>query len=140
MPCNYKKDYSENWLTEIRPAILKRANNCCEICGVKNGKGIFRGTWDGVKIFQDGNGDIFHEDTGLLLGSNVYAVIEPSTGNPDQKAIKVVLTVAHLDHNTSNNDYANLKALCQLHHLRHDVGHHKQSRKKKRGLQELNFE
>ena len=32
---NYK-EYPENWFTEIRPTILKRANNCCEECGVKN--------------------------------------------------------------------------------------------------------
>lgn len=46
MPINYK-DYPSNWKTEIRPAILERAKNCCESCGVKNhslihrfGKGI----------------------------------------------------------------------------------------------------
>lgn len=35
MPIDYK-NYPENWKTEIRPAILERANNCCEFCGVKN--------------------------------------------------------------------------------------------------------
>ncbi len=29
--------YPKNWLTEIRPAILKRAENCCERCGIPNG-------------------------------------------------------------------------------------------------------
>ena len=29
MPCDYSK-YPENWFTEIRPAILKRAGNRCE--------------------------------------------------------------------------------------------------------------
>ncbi|MGL4346480.1 MAG: hypothetical protein ACRCR9_00120 [Chitinophagaceae bacterium] len=36
MPCDYKRDYPKNWFTEIRPAVLKRANHCCEFCGIKN--------------------------------------------------------------------------------------------------------
>lgn len=35
MPIDYKK-YPANWLSEIRPAILKRANEKCEECGVVN--------------------------------------------------------------------------------------------------------
>jgi hypothetical protein len=37
MPINYKK-YPKNWKTEIRPSILKRAQNKCEKCGVENGQ------------------------------------------------------------------------------------------------------
>jgi len=37
---------------------------------------------------------------------------------------KVVLTVAHLDHNEANCDPANLRALCQRCHLRHDLQQH----------------
>ena len=33
---------------------------------------------------------------------------------------KVVLTVAHLDHNPTNNDDRNLMAMCQRCHLRYD--------------------
>lgn len=35
MPLNYK-EYPKNWKKEIRPAILKRANNRCEECGLQN--------------------------------------------------------------------------------------------------------
>jgi hypothetical protein len=35
MPTDYKK-YPRDWKTEIRPAILARAGNCCKICGIKN--------------------------------------------------------------------------------------------------------
>ena len=31
-----KDRYPKNWKTEIRPMILKRANNRCEFCGVEN--------------------------------------------------------------------------------------------------------
>jgi len=49
---------------------------------------------------------------------------------------KVVLTVAHLDHDTKNNDYRNLKAMCQRCHLNYDKDHHAlnaaKTRRKKR--------
>jgi 5-methylcytosine-specific restriction endonuclease McrA len=42
----------------------------------------------------------------------------PATGS------RVVLTIAHLDHDTTHNDPSNLKAWCQLHHLRFDAQYH----------------
>lgn len=47
----------------------------------------------------------------------------PETGS------KVVLTVAHLDHDKTNNRFHNLKALCQKCHLGHDRSHHINNRK-----------
>lgn len=38
---------------------------------------------------------------------------------------KVVLTVAHLDHQPENCDDSNLKAMCQRCHLVYDLPHHK---------------
>jgi len=38
---------------------------------------------------------------------------------------RVILTVAHLDHDTHNNDPANLRAMCQRCHLRYDLAHHR---------------
>lgn len=37
---------------------------------------------------------------------------------------KVVLTVAHLDHNPTNNRFSNLKAMCQKCHLTYDTKFH----------------
>jgi len=45
---------------------------------------------------------------------------------------KVVLTVAHLDHDKSNNDFFNLRALCQRCHLRYDLKRHINNRAKNR--------
>jgi len=42
---------------------------------------------------------------------------------------KVVLTVAHIDHDKTNNRFNNLAALCQRCHLRHDLKQHVQNRK-----------
>jgi hypothetical protein len=50
----------------------------------------------------------------------------------DKKAFfakgRVILTVAHLDHQPENCDEQNLRAMCQRCHLRYDADHHKQSR------------
>jgi hypothetical protein len=40
------------------------------------------------------------------------------------RPVKVVLTIAHLDHTPENCDESNLLALCQLHHLMYDAQHH----------------
>jgi hypothetical protein len=45
---------------------------------------------------------------------------------------KVVLTVAHLDHDPQNNDPENLKAMCQKCHNRYDVDHRRKNRAKTR--------
>lgn len=44
-----KARYPKNWLTEIRPMILERANNRCEWCGVENGSWYTRKR-DGKRI------------------------------------------------------------------------------------------
>jgi 5-methylcytosine-specific restriction endonuclease McrA len=40
------------------------------------------------------------------------------------KVVRIVLTIAHLDHDPANNDPSNLRAWCQKHHLAHDHRHH----------------
>jgi 5-methylcytosine-specific restriction endonuclease McrA len=126
MPCNYK-DYPANWFTEIRPNVLERAGNRCEFCGVLNYEYVYRGTLDGVEIYQTLDGSIFRADDGTYIATDFGADIEPASKK--QLAIKVILTVAHLDHDISNNDYSNLRALCQQCHLRYDAKRHKRTRK-----------
>lgn len=52
-----------------------------------------------------------------FCGAQNYAP-HPVTGS------KVVLTVAHLDHDTTHNSDDNLKALCQRCHLAYDAKMH----------------
>jgi len=125
MPIKDKSVYPDNW-KEIRQRILERANHCCEQCGVSNydiGYRDEKEVWN--KIEQSMQGDTDAEDA-------------KETGF---KVIKIVLTIAHLDHNPKNNDESNLKALCQLHHLRYDINHHKENsrntRNKNKKLQTL---
>jgi hypothetical protein len=51
---------------------------------------------------------------------------------------RVVLTIAHLNHNPADNSMSNVQALCQCCHLRHDLRFHvknaRASREQKQGL------
>ncbi len=127
-PCDYSK-YSKNWHSVIRPAILERAENKCEFCKVENKREAFRAFLNGVEVYQYDNGDIHNAETGDYIMTSFYEDLEPSTGKEEQLAIKIVLTVAHLDHDITNNDYSNLRALCQQCHLRYDAKHHAKTRK-----------
>ena len=123
MPINYK-DYHPDWKTKIRPAILERDENCCKFCGVKNHSIIHR--------WGKGIDDWWYWPEG----------IESEAWSLDGlKSTKVVLTIAHLDHNKKNNNYDNLAALCQKCHLGIDLKHHmanaRETNRIKKGLQKL---
>jgi 5-methylcytosine-specific restriction endonuclease McrA len=46
--------------------------------------------------------------------------------------VKIVLTVAHLNHDITDNRPENLRALCQRCHLTHDKEQHAQTRRRNR--------
>ena len=127
MPIDYKK-YPKNWKSEIRPAILERAKHKCEFCGVKNYAYVFRGkTPEGREVYQTYDGSIYDAANSEFIEQNYFSEIS-ATGK--ETAIKVVLTIAHLDHDVANNDYGNLRALCQRCHNRYDIEFRKANRKK----------
>jgi hypothetical protein len=133
MPIDYKK-YPANWKTEIRPAILQRANNRCEKCNIQNGIIVIRGERNGVECYQDENGVIFDANTSERIGDDYVGEVHPTN-----KCIKIVLTVAHLDHDINNNDFSNLSARCQRCHNRHDKHYRKANRKKNKKQIELDL-
>src|SRR4030067_2907776 len=57
---------------------------------------------------------------------------------------RVVLTIAHVNHNPRNNEDNNLRSWCPRCHLRHDAKHHaenaRKTRDKKNGIIRLPFE
>ena len=147
MPIDYKK-YPANWKTEIRPAVLERAKHRCECCGVDNYDHVFRAFINRnqptqKEVYQDVDGRVYDANNSKLLFKDFYADIYPLSGKLNQKAVKIILTIAHLDHDIKNNDLSNLKAMCQRCHLRYDKERHsanaKATRNKKKGLIELNF-
>lgn len=118
MPIDYKK-YPKNWLTEIRPRILKRANNTCEFngCNFKNGEIV----WS-VKLY-DKNKRIWVRTKEEAIKKAIENGWNCEISYPIIKKVKVVLTVAHLDHDEENTNVTDdrLKAACQICHLRYDA-------------------
>ena len=108
--------YPSEW-NVISKRIRERDGNRCKACRVENGTLIVRHF--PTKTFMLDDGRIMDEDTGEIV-ANANVSSHP-TGD---RAIRVVLTVAHLDHDSSNNAEENLAALCQLHHLRLDAEQH----------------
>jgi len=114
MPIDYKR-YPPNWKTEIVPAVLKRANDRCECCGLQNGWTV----WSiHLPVRQDGR----YKQRSLWFRIKEDAVREALIPQLI-KEVTVVLTVAHLDHDEENHEVKleRLKALCQLCHLRYDA-------------------
>jgi len=121
-----RKFYGRNWKTEIRPRILGRAGNCCEHCGKPNHAFIY------TRTGKEPGRYLMEWIPSIGVGHTwcLHSVQGPATGNElrPSRMIKVVLTVAHLNHISGDDREENLAALCQWCHLIHDRGHHKQSR------------
>ena len=102
MPIN-QKHYHPDWKDKIRPRILKRDQYRCAICRVPNKIEILRLN-DGSWLKAD---DLIRREAAIN----------------GQKIIRIILTVAHLNHIVTDNRDENLKSLCQLHHIHHDRKH-----------------
>jgi hypothetical protein len=72
-------------------------------------------------------------------GSPKYPDCRAANGSINKNTgSKIVLTIAHMDHNRDNNRFENLKALCQRCHLVHDAKQHHYSRKYGRETKRVN--
>jgi len=123
--------YPKDWKA-ISAAIRERAGNRCEACGVPNGE---LGGRD-----PDGK---WHKTN--PKGERLLRLEYPRPGEywhcqgwagDRLRIIRIVLTVAHLDHTPENCDPANLRAWCQRCHNLYDQAHrranaHKTNREKK---------
>ena len=113
MPIDYKK-YPPNWLKEIRPRILDRDKHKCKRCGVENYSYVwsvkFRGKSQWFKTFEEAD-----QQPKTMERRNGKRI-------PNPKKVKIILTVAHLDHDEENWDIKDerLEAMCQKCHLTYD--------------------
>lgn len=105
--------YPADW-PEISLRIRERAGQKCEWCKAPNGELIDRSR-DGESYMLMG-GEVYSASDGEYLGM-CKGSEWPSCG----KIVKVILTVAHLDHIPENCADDNLKALCQRCHNRYDM-------------------
>lgn len=101
--------YPADWRA-IRAAILERAGHRCEWpgCGARN---YAAGYWDRDAFI----------DVGIGVIDPRFAIQLAMLGH---RLLRIVLTVAHLDHTPENSEPENLRAWCQRHHLRYDAEHH----------------
>lgn len=125
MPIDYKK-YCKDWKIRSRFIRFFRAKNKCEVCNVPNHKMILRGFYDGEPVYQDDDGAIFREDNSEFISFDYVGEFDKGM----KSFIKVVLTVAHLDHDIKNNSFFNLKAMCQKCHNNYDKDYRKDNRRK----------
>jgi hypothetical protein len=111
------KEYHPKW-TLIRRMILRREKNRCAWCGLNNHEIITKPDRKPV------GGHIWHE-----------VQMMKRRGYSTQQAFnrfgltRIVLTIAHIDHDHTNNRFSNLAALCQRCHLNHDAPQHASNRK-----------
>lgn len=114
---------SPEWLA-IRAFIRARAGDCCEECGVRH-------LTYGVRIdggFTDLGLDKAEAMIWYEYSEGMARLMLDMSGHKGAvqfpPMIRIVCTVAHLDHDTSHNHETNLRFLCQKHHLGHDAAHH----------------
>ena len=129
MTIDYKR-YPANWLTEIRPNILKRAGNCCEQCNVPDHAIIRRlaGCPEHWMMY------IAESDEWVGCNGGIYTYT-PQLFAESPKQTKVILTIHHIGidkpdgtkgdpHDKMDCRDENLIALCQRCHLLADLPTH----------------
>lgn len=120
----HRERYPKDW-PAISKRIRERSGGKCECrgecgtehngrCNAPNGEWIWRGRaqwWDFDEFFEG-------------EATERTRVIGTIWGGETIRAVKVVLTVAHLNHVESDVRDENLLALCQYCHLKYDSDHH----------------
>ncbi len=92
--------YHKYWKEKYRSEALILANFKCQNCGVVH-KNCY--------IFEKGKKPVKVDEEEMKEAKKF-----------GEKAYKVYLQVAHLDHDTTNNEMSNLKVLCPSCHLNND--------------------
>lgn len=103
----------------IRKSIGERSGWRCETCSAPHMSIVARGSYGGRDAYMVvATGDVFDAETGLKMTTMKLSAFGA------YRVLKIVLTVAHLNHDETCNEDGNLAHLCQRHHLRLDAKHH----------------
>lgn len=125
MPMDRAK-YASDW-DAISRRIRDRAGQKCEWCHAPNGAEIVRSSVTPMHyMLYDEEHDWY-----TVNGQSVRLSEIPEEF-AHLKGIRVVLTVAHLNHDTTDNRDENLAALCQRCHLKYDAVHHARNARRTR--------
>jgi hypothetical protein len=113
MPIDYNR-YPKDWKQTVE-RIRERSGDKCEKCDLKNGSTAYSVPFD---LREGGR----YKTRRLWFRSYMDAKREAAEIILI-KAVKVVLTVAHLDHDEENHDVKDerLMHMCQVCHLRYDA-------------------
>lgn len=110
--------YPADW-PAISARVREEAGQCCEWCAAPNGALIRRGNAGGCAVWR------LSDDPAPVNGRCAETGAEvPDTGEDPVgygAPVRVILTVAHLDHQPENCARENLRALCQRCHNRYDA-------------------
>lgn len=124
-----RRRYGKRW-PEISRRIRERDGQRCKWCGLPNGAWVVRWndpTRESVLLMTKGTREEAI-DTAMIRMPDDF----PSYDNPEERPagriVRIVLTVAHLDHVVENMADENLAALCQRCHLNHDRKDHNLNR------------
>ena len=115
-----KSRYPKDW-PAISRLVRLDAGNRCEGCGVENGAMIYRGSHEMRPAWRYASDPVFVESRCAFDGSDLYGTCWDDFDKRKGGPVKVVLTVAHLDHTPENCDRANLRAWCQSCHNTYDA-------------------
>lgn len=126
-----KARYPKDW-PAISKRIRERENQRCKWCGAPNGVLILRERDSQLWRRFDGDAPWCGEDG--VVPERDYPKAHQIVG-----PVKVVLTVAHLDHTPENCADDNLAALCQRCHNRYDLPMRREGRKARLGIIGLDF-
>jgi hypothetical protein len=127
----FRHFYRGTW-PATRARILERAGNVCEQCGKPNRQDVW--------VFSSAAAGQFwclphrrrQRWIACLTGKPIALrlIVEPN--DPRLRTIRVVLTVAHLNHTPGDDRDENLRSLCQWCHLTYDGRFHRQTRSERK--------
>lgn len=125
--------YPKDWRS-IRGRVMERAGNRCECTGECGDEHAPWGGITGPSGIRESGYRICRAPHSRFILRDEHSPAVWEEHNPGEdcdwecetgcRAIRCVLTVAHLDQTPENNDMDNLKALCQRCHLRLDRYQH----------------
>jgi hypothetical protein len=122
----------DSW-AEARGRVLERAGHRCEQCHKPNREAVwtFR-AYDGSQWWSWtlGRRQVWIDcktGTRMKFALTTTKAAEAQT-NGLMRIVRVVLTVAHLNHKPGDDRLENLKAFCQWCHLHYDKLHHHETR------------
>lgn len=104
----------------IRKRIGERSGMRCEKCSAPHMTMVSRGTYNGRDAYLViETCEVFCAETGLKM-----ARLRSTSDFNAASVLKIVRTVAHINHDESGDDIDQMAHLCQRHHLRLDAKHH----------------